>query len=136
MYVTGAVVREGLYSMREGNRVANAIDMAGGYSGSADRSRVSGATLLRDGDHLHVRAQSEPIPSAVVSTPSVTGRINLNTATAQELETLPEIGPVTAKAIVDHRAKVGRFASVDQLLGVSGIGAKTLATIRPLVEVR
>ncbi len=135
VYITGAVGREGLYSMREGDRASDAIELAGGLVGDADRARVNGASLLRDGDHIHVPRLAEP---AVVTPPGSTpaALVNLNTATQKALEALPEIGPVTAKAILDYRAKIRRFTSVEQLLDVKGIGAVTLARLRPLVEAR
>ncbi|MBM4405643.1 MAG: ComEA family DNA-binding protein [Chloroflexi bacterium] len=133
VYVTGAVGREGLFSMRDGDRVADAIASAGGLTADADRSRVDGARLLRDGDHIHVSRVSEPSPTSTAGAPAA--RVNLNTATQQELEALPGIGPVLAKAILDHRARLGRFTSVEQLLDVSGIGPTTLARLRPFVDV-
>ncbi|OXN00476.1 DNA-binding protein [Bifidobacterium vansinderenii] len=77
-------------------------------------------------------------PSATPSpTPTTTSTlIDLNTATAEQLQTIKGIGPVTAQRIIDHRAEIGRYTSVDQLLDVTGIGAKTLEKIRPYVEVR
>ncbi len=133
VYVTGAVGREGLFSMRDGDRIADAIALAGGLAADADRAQISGASLLRDGDHIHVPRVSEA-PPQVPGTPSA--RLDLNAATQQQLEALPGIGPVLAKSILDHRAKIGRFTSVEQLLDVSGIGAVTLARLRPMVEAR
>ncbi|WP_245819329.1 ComEA family DNA-binding protein [Bifidobacterium tissieri] len=82
-----------------------------------------------DNDHA---TDPSPIPT---STPTST-LIDLNTATVEELQTIKGVGPVTAQRIVDHRNRIGRYTSVDQLLDVSGIGAKTLEKIRPYVEVR
>jgi competence protein ComEA len=134
VYVTGAVGREGLYSMRAGDRAADAIALAGGLLPEADRARVDGAAPLHDGDHVHVPRLSEPAQAQAPGMSSI--RLDLNRATQQQLESLPGIGPVLAKAILDHRAKIGRFASVEQLLDVSGIGPTTLARLRPLVEAR
>lgn len=85
--------------------------------------------LRRTGDHRS-RGVTVRTMGATADT-----RIDLNTATAEQLDSIPGVGPVTAQRILDHRRSIGRFTSVDQLLDVSGIGAKTLTKIRPWVRV-
>lgn len=132
VHVLGHVVRPGLYELRTGDRVIDAIAAAGGLTESADPAGVNLARLIGDGEQLLVPAEGEVSTAAQ---PGVTtdGRVDLNTADAATLETLPRIGPAMAQRIVDHRSAHGPFASADDLLAVSGIGAKTLEALRPLV---
>ncbi len=132
VHVLGHVVRPGLYELRTGDRVIDAIAAAGGLTESADPAGVNLARLLGDGEQLLVPAHGEV---STAPQPGVTtdGRVDLNTADAATLETLPRIGPAMAQRIVDHRSAHGPFASADDLLAVSGIGAKTLEALRPLV---
>ncbi|MGE5603910.1 MAG: helix-hairpin-helix domain-containing protein [Nitrososphaerales archaeon] len=147
--VTGAVTKPQVYTLPPGSIVADAIAAAGGPAKDADLDRVNKATELQDGMQLYVPRQAETPSVPVVSTSqsairatqpavrggptlAVLGRINLNTATLAELDTLPEVGPKTAQLIVDGRP----YAQVEDLLKVKGIGPATLAKIRDLVTVQ
>lgn len=132
VHVLGHVARPGLYELRTGDRVVDAIAAAGGLTDSADPAGVNLARLLGDGEQLVVPAEGE-VPTAAQPGVTTDGRVDLNTADAETLETLPRIGPAMAQRIVDHRSAHGPFASADDLLAVSGIGAKTLEALRPLV---
>lgn len=138
VYVTGAVRRPGVYTLAQGDRLEQALQAAGGPAEDADLEAVNLAARVRDEDHVHIPRQGEapagPASTASGATPS--GRIDLNSATAQELVALPEIGEALAEAIVRYREAYGPFASVDELLEVQGIGPATLAAVRDLVEVR
>ncbi len=131
--VEGKVKRPGIVSLPAGSRVHEAVAEAGGVRGKVDTSTLNMARVLTDGEQILVGV--EPVGGASApGTPGPAGtRISLGTATLEQLDTLPGIGPVTAQAILDHRSEHGPFASVDDLLDVKGIGAATLADIRDQV---
>lgn len=135
--VAGWVHRPGVYEFEEGARVIDAIDAAGGARSGALLESLNLAAPLADGIQILVPRQGEtvapPAPGGAVA--GVAGLINVNTATATELEELPGVGEVIAQAILDFRTENGPFTSVDQLLDVSGIGDATLESIRELVTV-
>jgi competence protein ComEA len=135
--VAGWVRHPGVYEFTEGARVIDAIDAAGGARPGALLQALNLAAPLADGTQILVpREGQEGVAPPPVSGGSVAGGlVNVNTATATELEELPGIGEVIAQAIVDYRTENGPFASVDQLLDVSGIGDATLEDIRDLVSV-
>jgi competence protein ComEA len=140
VHVAGWVRRPGVYELAQGQRVIDAIEAAGGPRRRADLDALNLAAVLVDGQQVMIPPESAGGGSGAGSTASgdSTGGqapININSATADELETLPGIGPVLAGAIIDHRERNGPFASVDELLDVSGIGEQRLADIRDLVAV-
>jgi competence protein ComEA len=149
VFVSGAVVRSGIYSLAPTARVADAIAAAGGVTGEANSAIVNQAEPLWDGAQVHVpslvttaEVVSEPPTGvsgvAASSGPAVAqsggggGLINLKTATATDLESLPGIGPSKAAAIIANRP----YSTVDDLDRVPGIGASTLEQLRPLVTVQ
>jgi len=132
--VVGKVKHPGIVTLPAGSRVHDAIAEAGGVRGKVDASTLNMARVLTDGEQILVGL--EPVASAPDSggASTATGaRISLGTATLEQLDTLPGIGPVTAQAILDHRAEHGPFTSVDDLLDVRGIGEATLADFRDQV---
>ncbi|QNO36667.1 ComEA family DNA-binding protein [Protaetiibacter sp. SSC-01] len=131
IHVLGQVERPGLYELREGARVIDAVSAAGGLTDGADPAGVNLARVIADGEQLLVPAVGEVPPSAVGT--SSDGRVDLNTADVSTLDTLPRIGPAMAQRIVEWREANGPIRSVDDLLAVSGIGAKTVEALRPLV---
>jgi competence protein ComEA len=134
--VAGWVREPGVYEFAEGARVVDAIDAAGGARPGAVLQALNLAALLVDGTQILVpREGAEAVASPVAGGAVAGGLINVNTASATELEELPGIGEVIAQAILDHRTENGPFTSVDQLLDVSGIGDATLENIRELVTV-
>lgn len=148
VHAAGAVRQPGVYLVPAGSRVADLLDRAGGPTAETDLDRLNLAAPLADGQRLYVPRRGEQAPAVVGpdggsggsggggaagSVPA--GPIDLNTATAEQLDTLPGIGPATAAAIVEHRARTGPFASVDALLDVRGIGPAKLDAIRELVSV-
>ena len=144
VHVAGAVRRPGLYTLQEGSRVADAIEAAGGAVTKADLDAINLAELLVDGAKIDVPERGADAaaaqPAATPSTGSAAATpapaiIDLNTADATMLETIPGIGPVLATAIVQHRDENGPFPSVDALIDVSGIGPATLESVRPYVTV-
>lgn len=142
--VDGAVVRPGVYRLKDGARVSQAIDAAGGLTAEADVAGLNRASKVTDGQKIYVPTVGEQQAAAAVggaesgaaTTPgagSSSELVNINTASAAELQTLSGIGPSMAQSIIDERTKNGAFASVDDLMRVSGIGEKKLAKIKDCI---
>jgi competence protein ComEA len=117
----------------------DAVGAAGGMTHDADQSGVNLARLLSDGEQLVVPHVGEVVAPAAGTTGRAASRpgakVNLNTATEDELETLPRVGPAMAAKILDWRTRNGRFTSVDDLMNISGIGQKTFDSLKDLVTV-
>ncbi len=135
--VAGKVRHPGVATLPAGSRVVDALRSAGGARGHVDLSGLNLARVLVDGEQILVGRRAIPgglAASASTAAPDATGAlVNLNTATAEQLDTLPGVGPVTAQKILAWREAHGAFSSVDELLEVDGIGAKTLADLAPHV---
>jgi competence protein ComEA len=133
----GAVATPGVYRLAPGSIVEDALRAAGGLLPQADSSRLNPAAALVDGQEIRVPVRT-PTPSAASQATDTSstnaGRINLNTASLAELDSLPGIGPVIAQRILDYREETGPFQSVDGLLRVKGIGSSLLEKVRELVE--
>jgi competence protein ComEA len=134
--VAGAVRQPGLYRLPTGSRIADAVAKAGGTTGKAAVDGVNLAAPLADGEQVIVPSRvpggGTAAPSGAVGTPA-SGPVSLSTATAEQLDALPGIGPVTAQKIVDYRTAHGAFGSVDELDAISGIGPAKLDELRGLV---
>ncbi|MCR1782333.1 helix-hairpin-helix domain-containing protein [Nocardioides carbamazepini] len=136
--VAGKVRRPGIVVLDAGARVTDAVEAAGGARKGVDLTPLNLARVLVDGEQVVVGAPAATVPSG---SPGAGGGgpagplVNLNTAGLAELESLPQVGPVTAQAIIAWREARGGFTSVDELLEVDGIGDKTLAQITPHVTV-
>lgn len=146
VHVVGQVAKPGVYRLRAGVRVGDAVTAAGGATRAADLAAVNLARVLVDGEQIVV-----PKPGEVVAAPggagsggagaagssgsagSAGGKVALNSADLTALETLPGVGPVLAQRILDWRTEHGRFTTVDELGEVSGIGEKVLAQLTPKV---
>jgi competence protein ComEA len=146
VHVVGAVVAPGVVRVPAGSRVLDAVAAAGGPTLVADVGRVNLAAKLTDGQRVVVPAVGESPPIAVggdsgsapgdaVGVPSPATPVNLNEATAAQLDTLPGVGPATAAAIIAYRTQHGPFRTVDGLGDVRGIGSAKLEQLRPLVTV-
>jgi competence protein ComEA len=141
VHVAGWVRRPGVYELATGDRVIDAIQAAGGPRQGADLGALNLAAVLVDAQQVLVpriaEAASVPLPGSTAdpSTGTAPQLVNVNTAAAEELETLPGIGEVLAAAIISYRDEHGPFTSVDQLVDVSGIGDATLEEVRDLVTV-
>jgi competence protein ComEA len=139
VHVVGAVRSPGLYRLDEGSRVADALALAGGTVPKADLAAVNLAAQLVDGTQVVVpktgpRGQpSSAAVSGAAGAPAQAGPIRLNSATLEELQEIPGVGPVTAQRIVEFREQNGPFRSVDELDAVPGIGPKRLEQMRELV---
>jgi len=136
--VVGAVRQPGLYRLPQGSRIADAVAQAGGATGKAQLAQVNLAAPLADGEQVVVpkRGAVGAVAPSGAGAGAGTGPaapVQLSTATLEQLETLPGIGPVMAQKILAFRTKHGAFSSVDELDAVSGIGPKRLDQLRDLV---
>jgi competence protein ComEA len=134
--VAGAVRHAGLYRLRSGSRIDDAIAAAGGATAKAQLDSVNLAAPVADGEQVVVPGRGPggvlaAAPSAAGSSPSAP--LDLNSATLEQLESLPGIGPVTAQKILDYRQQHGAFHSVAELEGVPGIGPAHIAQLKGLV---
>ncbi|HEM6220081.1 TPA: helix-hairpin-helix domain-containing protein [Streptococcus suis] len=140
--VKGAVAKPGLYTLEEGSRVNDAVKAAGGLTSQSDPKSINLAQKLSDEAVVYVASKDENI-SVVASTTASSAmsqegnksKVNLNTATEADLQTISGIGAKRAADIVAYREANGGFKSVDDLNNVSGIGDKTMESIRPYVTV-
>ncbi|MET3142594.1 UNVERIFIED_ORG: competence protein ComEA [Arthrobacter sp. UYEF10] len=148
IHVAGAVAVPGVVQLPAGSRVHQAIAAAGGGTAAADLNRLNLAAVLTDGEKLYVPQAGEEVPAGSSGPPgeageepgnsgtaSAGGKVNLNTASVEELDALPKVGPVLAQRIVDWRKEHGSFTSVEDLDAVDGVGPKMLETLLPLVRV-
>ena len=158
VHVAGSVMKPGVYRLKPNARVIDAVNAAGGVTPNADTAAVNLALPLLDAEQVYIPARSSQKPHTTVAvrrkpptavgSPSSTSAagtvgatpttiksafININTATALELEALPSVGPSTAKAIVSFRTKNGPFSKAEDLLKVPGIGDGKLAAMKPFV---
>ena len=134
VHVVGAVRRAGLFRLRDGSRVADALSRAGGPTRRADLAAVNLAAPLVDGQQVVVPQKGAPGASSTVpGAPGSGAKISLASATVEQLDELPGIGPVTAQKIVDWRTTHGPFRSADGLDDVPGIGPARIEQLRDLV---
>lgn len=155
VHIAGAVAAPGVVRLAASGRIVDAVAAAGGLRHDADPDRVNLAAPVSDGQRIVIPVRGQPVPEEVVAappegTPSVgtagsagpagpseapSTAVDLNTATAEQLDTLPGVGPATAAAILAHREEHGPFRSVDDLIDVRGIGEAKLEALRDLVAV-
>jgi competence protein ComEA len=133
VHILGQVERPGLYELPDGARAVDAVAAAGGFTVQADAAGLNLARFVSDGEQIVVPAIGETTAAA----PGIAGdgRVNLNTADAATLDTLPGVGPATAAKILAWRDEHGRFESVEDLLDVGGIGEAKFDALRDLVTV-
>lgn len=137
-HAAGALVRPGVYRLPPGARVTDLIDAAGGPTPDADVDQLNLAAPVADGERVYVPRRGEaapPVAAGVGAGAAPSGPLDLNRATAEQLDALPGVGPATAQAILQWRSKNGRFRTVDDLLEVRGIGEAKLEQLRELVRV-
>lgn len=139
VHVVGAVRRPGLYRLRAGSRVADAVARAGGAGKRAELASINLAAPVVDGTQVVVPRRPDlatstgPREASESAEPAAAGPVSLNSATLDELDALPGVGPVTAQKILDFRRQHGAFASADELDAVPGIGPARLEELRALV---
>jgi competence protein ComEA len=133
VHVVGAVRLPGLYRLRDGARIADAVARAGGATRKADLALINLAAPLADGAQVVVPRRQPAAGAGGAAPEAAAGPVHLNTATLEQLDTLPGIGPTTAQRILDYRQENGAFSSVDELDAVPGIGPARLEQLRELV---
>ena len=149
VYITGEIRKPGVYKLSEDARIFQLVEMAGGFTSKADTESLNLAETLADGVHVHIgaklQAQQEEAPRIpgmpAAKSPAIvqsgiqqsSGLININTATASELESLPGIGPAIAQRIIEYRNTHGNFSRPEDLINVRGIGQSKLAQVLPKI---
>jgi competence protein ComEA len=133
--VTGAVNKPGVYTLTGKSRVIDAIKAAGDSAPGADLSTINLARVLNDGEQIYVDSTIVNSNGVRVSKAVRSGPININRATARQLDALDGVGPVIAQRIVDYRKINGSFLTIDDLQKVSGIGAAKFAQIKAKVRI-
>jgi competence protein ComEA len=135
VYVTGAVQKPGVYTLHAGDRVEDALNAAGGATAEADLTRINLAARVSDGQQLYVVQKGETPPALPTTAGSSgqPGKININTASLAELDTLPGIGQVTAQKIIDYRTKNGPFKSIQELKDQKIVTSSTYDKIKDLI---
>jgi competence protein ComEA len=141
VYVTGAVKNPDVYLLPQNSIVKDAVEAAGGVTADADLDRINLALQVYDQQQIYVPYQGQatvpvaPPGEKPPAPPSSTSRININTASVDELDTLPGIGPAIAQRIVDYRTENGLFASIEEIMNVRGIGPATFAELEDAITV-
>jgi competence protein ComEA len=135
VHIAGAVATPGTYRVPGGARLDDLVTRAGGLSDEADTASVNLAARVGDGEQVRIPAQSTvvPPPPSVASSPAASTVVNINTASAEELDALPGIGPVLSARIVAYREQNGAFTTLDQLAEVDGISTGLLERLGPLI---
>ena len=137
--IGGAVQSPGVYSLPSGTRLEGLISASGGLTPDADQNQINLAVNLRDGDYYYLPVPGEDIPATAANAPGNMGNVSesgftypldLNTATQEELESLPGIGPTKAAEILAYRDQNGPFATLEDLTRVTGIGTATVESLR------
>jgi competence protein ComEA len=140
IYINGEVKKPGVYKLKNESRIEDLVNIAGGFNETADKSKLNLAKKLKDEDYIFVdKKNNTNVPSGGGNTNSNTsqdGKVNINSASKEQLKTVPGIGDVTAQKIIDYREKSGAFNSVEDLKKVGRIGDKTLEKIKEKIEVR
>ncbi len=135
VYVAGAVLHPGVYQAPDGARVGDALQLAGGAAVDADLATLNLASRLHDGEKISVPRVGEKPPPSTSGSSDGERTVNLNTASAAELDQVPGIGPVLAERIIDYRESHGGFQTVQELNQVEGIGPKKFEDLKDRVEV-
>ncbi len=138
VYVSGAVLKPDVYSFPPGSIVKDALMAAGGPTSEADLDSINLAMPLKDGMHVFIPRKGEATPAAasVLSNPTRSPLININTASQAELESLPGIGPSLARRIIEYRETHGPFSSIEDIKKVPGIGEALFSRIKDYITVR
>ena len=153
IHITGSVKNPGIVKLKEGSRIEDAIEAAGGLTENADITKVNLAYVVEDGTKIKIPSASEEdigdediidsksgenivIEENTVSSNNSTQNININKATEKEFETLPGIGPSLASKIIEYRNQNGKFGSIEDIKNVNGIGENKYEKIKDLITVK
>jgi len=138
--IEGAVKKPGVYQMTEGARVADVVEKAGGYTAQVDKTKVNLAKKLVDEMLIYIPKVGEEVTvsseTGATAGDAGSGKININTATEEQLQQISGIGPSKAKAIIEYREKNGLFQRIEDLDKVSGIGEKTIEQMEDQITVQ
>jgi competence protein ComEA len=135
VYVSGAVNKPDVYVLPLNSIVKDAIEAAGGATEDADLDRINLASRLSDQMQVYVPRKGETAPPGGATPDAATGQININTASVEELDKLPGIGPAIAKAIIDYRTTNGPFKQIEDINDVKGIGDALFEKIKAQITV-
>jgi len=144
VYVNGEIKNPGVYTLKENSRVENVIKAAGGFTEKADKEKINLAKKLKDEDYILISKRVDELSNNTSNketkpkeepSSKEPDKVNLNTATKEELKTIPGVGDVTAQRIVDYREEKGSFSSIEELKNVERIGDKTFEKIKEYVDV-
>lgn len=147
IHITGAICNEGIYELEENSRIADAVKMAGGLKEDADLKQINLAYVLEDGMKINIPSKNESRNEASNNTENYTtkenlnssnnaktSKVNINSATQTELETLPGIGPSTALKIINYRKEKGKFNKIEDIKNVNGIGESKFNKIKEFIK--
>jgi competence protein ComEA len=143
--VAGAITQPGVYTLTLGSRVSDALDAAGGARPDANLDEINLALRLNDGDAIEVPTRAAAVELSMPVTPTPSGvsgamtprlKIDINTATVEQLDTLPRIGPALAQRIVDYRTQQGPFKKIEDIKNVKGIGDAVFEDLKDLIAVK
>jgi len=141
VYISGEVRNPGVFEFDYGARIVDAIEAAGGMTNDADPNAINLSARLFDEQHIVVFSMDDNMPPSAQATGggmagvTADGLVNINTATSEQLQVLSGIGPVTAGNIISHRDARGGFATIEEIMNVSGIGERTFENIRDRITV-
>ena len=150
IHITGAICNEGIYELEENSRIVDAVKMAGGLKEEADLKQINLAYVLEDGMKINIPSKNdnsneninntenyitkEKLNSSNNTNSAKTSKININSATQTELETLPGIGPSTALKIINYRKEKGKFNKIEDIKNVNGIGESKFNKIKEFIK--
>ena len=140
VYICGAVKESKVITLKENSRICDAIDAVGGLTNEADLTNINLAYILEDGEKIYIPKKGEEIlnieSSSYTNHSSSINKININTATQTELETIPGVGPSTALKIINYRKENGKFSKIEDIKNVSGIGDAKFENIKDYISIK
>lgn len=140
VYICGEIIKPGVYKLSEDDRLLKLIEMAGGFTQKADPQAINLSEKLKDEDFIKIpsviiNSNGEALVTDNTTLAQTTGKININTATREQLETLPRIGEAIAQRIIDYRESNGKFKDINEINNVSGIGDKIFEGLKDKIAV-
>ncbi|OFI07204.1 ComE operon protein 1 [Clostridium acetireducens DSM 10703] len=138
VYINGQVKSPGVYALKDGSRVKDLIEKSGGFTENADNLKINLAKKLKDEEYVYVDDKNSSSKSRSSISPNSKDEIvvNINSASKEELKTIPGIGDVTAQKIIDYREKNGDFSSIEDIKKIDRIGEKTFQKIKDKIDIR